>query len=113
MSEVPLCQIAPSHGRAVGNATGIPDSKETASSQDPTVDLCLGPYGGPRGVEVASERGTPVWQPLNLQMRGYVSFCKSAFHKAFTLSECILYLYRGTSLIRKHLPRRALQWAYA
>jgi hypothetical protein len=28
--------------------------------QDPTVGLCLGPYCGPRGGTVSSERGTPV-----------------------------------------------------
>ena len=27
---------------------------------DPTVGLCLGPYGGPREVSVSYERGTPV-----------------------------------------------------
>ena len=27
---------------------------------DPTVGLCLGPYGVPRGVGVSYERGTPV-----------------------------------------------------
>ena len=26
----------------------------------PTVGLCLGPYGGPREVELSYERGTPV-----------------------------------------------------
>jgi len=29
--------------------TGVPRSKETAPPQDPTVGLCLGTYGGPRG----------------------------------------------------------------
>ena len=29
--------------------TGVPRSQENASPQDPTVGLCLGPYGGPRG----------------------------------------------------------------
>ena len=28
--------------------------------QDPTVGSCLGPYGGPRGVQVSYEQGTPV-----------------------------------------------------
>jgi len=27
---------------------------------DPAVGLCLGPYGGPRGVAVSYQRGTPV-----------------------------------------------------
>ena len=31
-----------------------------ASPQDPTVGLCLVPYGGPRGVGVSYEGGTPV-----------------------------------------------------
>ena len=29
--------------------TGVPRSLEIASFQDPTVGLCLWPYGGPRG----------------------------------------------------------------
>ena len=29
------------------------------SPQDPTVDLCVWPYGGPRGVDVSYEPGTP------------------------------------------------------
>ena len=32
----------------------------TASSLDPTVGLCLGPYGGPRGGAISYKRGTPV-----------------------------------------------------
>jgi len=28
--------------------------------QDPTVGLCLGPYGSPRGWTVSYERGTPL-----------------------------------------------------
>jgi hypothetical protein len=35
-----------------GRATGVPRSYETATPQDPTVGLCLGPYGGPRGADV-------------------------------------------------------------
>jgi len=31
----------------VFGATGVPRSKETATPWDPTVGLCLGPYGGP------------------------------------------------------------------
>ena len=34
--------------------------EETATPYNHTVGLCLGPYGGPRGVEVSYERGTPV-----------------------------------------------------
>ena len=29
--------------------TGVPRSWETPSPQDPTIGLCLGPYGGPKG----------------------------------------------------------------
>ena len=29
--------------------TGVPRSEETAPHSDPTVGMCLGPYGGPRG----------------------------------------------------------------
>ena len=39
--------------------TGVPRSKETAPSQVPTVELCLGSYGGPTGGAVPYERGTP------------------------------------------------------
>ncbi|KAJ1478951.1 hypothetical protein T484DRAFT_2910247 [Baffinella frigidus] len=42
--------------------TGGPRSVESASPWDPTVGLCLGPYGGPRGGVVSHERGTPVTQ---------------------------------------------------
>jgi len=34
--------------------------KNPPPSQDPTVALCLGNYGDPRGVGVSYERGTPV-----------------------------------------------------
>jgi len=34
--------------------------KKTPPPQDPTVGLCLGPYGGPRGWAFSYERGTPV-----------------------------------------------------
>ena len=44
-------------------SAGVPRSKETASLQDHTVGLCLGPYGGPRGGAVPYERGTPVFYP--------------------------------------------------
>ena len=33
--------------------------RQYAPSQDPSVGLCLGPYGGPRGWAVSYERGTP------------------------------------------------------
>ena len=39
--------------------TKVPRSYETAPPQDPAVALCLGTYGGPRGVGVSYERGTP------------------------------------------------------
>ena len=32
------------------HSTGGPRSSETAATEDPTVGLCLGPYGGPREV---------------------------------------------------------------
>ena len=38
--------------------TGVPHSSETLP--DPTVGLYLGSCGGPRGVAVSYERGTPV-----------------------------------------------------
>ena len=33
----------------VDHPPGVPRSKETSSPQDPTVALCLRPYGGPSG----------------------------------------------------------------
>ena len=41
-------------------STRVPRSEETPPSYDPTVGLYLGSYGGPRGVGVFHERGTPV-----------------------------------------------------
>jgi len=32
--------------------TGVPGSYENAPSKEPTVGLCLGSYGGPKGVGV-------------------------------------------------------------
>ena len=48
-------------------------SYETALPQDPTVGLCLGPYGDPKGGGGSYERGTPVkekekhWSHLDLE----------------------------------------------
>ena len=39
---------------------GVPRSRETATPQDCTVGLCLGPYSDPRGVDVSYGRGAPV-----------------------------------------------------
>ena len=39
---------------------GVPRSKKTAPPWDPTVGLCLGPYGDPDEGAVSYERGTPV-----------------------------------------------------
>ena len=41
-------------------ATGVPRSSESASLEDPTVGICLGPYGGPRGGALSYQRGTYV-----------------------------------------------------
>ena len=40
---------------------GVLCSSETTPPQDPTVALCLGTYGGPRGLVVSYERGILVW----------------------------------------------------
>ena len=40
--------------------TWVPRSQETATPEDPTVGLCLGPRDGPKGVAVSYEQGTPV-----------------------------------------------------
>ena len=34
--------------------------EKTPLSRDPTVSICVGPYGGPMGSAVSYERGTPV-----------------------------------------------------
>ena len=39
------CRLSPDKGLA----TGLPRSNETVPPWDPTVGLCLGPYGGPGG----------------------------------------------------------------
>ena len=44
----------------LGSGTQVPRSQEIASTQHPTAGHCLGPYGGPKGVEVSCARGTPV-----------------------------------------------------
>ena len=38
---------------------GYPAHKKQPPPHDPTVGLCLGPYGGPGEVGVSCERGTP------------------------------------------------------
>jgi hypothetical protein len=40
--------------------TGVPRPSENATPWDPTVGVCLGPYGPPGGVALSYERGTPV-----------------------------------------------------
>ena len=47
-------------GRVPPPYRGVPRSQETASPNDPTLALCLGTYGDPRGVGVSYERGTPI-----------------------------------------------------
>ena len=37
----------------------VPRDGGPAAPEDPTVALCLGTYGDPRGVGVSYERGTP------------------------------------------------------
>ena len=39
----------PRRCRDGGATSGVPGSHETSSPQDPTVELCVGPYGGPVG----------------------------------------------------------------
>ena len=47
MSEVPLSTLNPPQ---ILNPTGVPCSEETAPPYDPTVGLCIGPYGVPRSI---------------------------------------------------------------
>ena len=47
-------------GGVLDSATGVPRSYEIPPPQDPTVALCLGTCGDPRGVGVCYEQGTPV-----------------------------------------------------
>ena len=48
--------------------TGVPRSQANANSQDPTVGLCLGTYGSPRGVAFSYERGTLYRAPRQAQI---------------------------------------------
>ena len=51
--------------------TGVPCSYETAPPYDPTVGICLGPYGGLRGGGAVSyERGTPVKGGSGVRVEG-------------------------------------------
>ena len=60
MSEVPLYS-AHSVGRCHASAyRGTSLTRNRPPPQDPTVGLCLGPYGGPGKLGVSHERGTPV-----------------------------------------------------
>ena len=55
MSEVPLQEFQALASAAAYKGTVL---IKTAPPQDPTVGLCLGPYGGPRGGAVYYDRGT-------------------------------------------------------
>ena len=46
-------------GQSGPSLQGCLAHKKTPTPLDPTVGRCLGPYGGPRGVGVSYERGTP------------------------------------------------------
>ena len=46
--------------RAFWWRTWVSRSLETAPSEDPSIGLCLGPFGGPREGGRLPERGTPV-----------------------------------------------------
>ena len=48
----------PDSARAL--STGVPRSQKTAPPSDPSVGLCPGPCGCPRGGAVSYERGAPV-----------------------------------------------------
>ena len=50
-----------SHGQFV---TGVPRLQDKAPPWDLTVELCLGPYGGPREWTFSYERGTPARLPM-------------------------------------------------
>ena len=56
--------------------TGVPRSQETPLLWDPTVGLCLGPYGAPRGLAFSYERGTPAGRmefPLPLSAKPWLA----------------------------------------
>ena len=54
-------QTAPSCPGRGNTCTGVPHSSEAAPPQEPTVGLCRGLYGSPRGGgTVSDERGNPV-----------------------------------------------------
>ena len=52
-------------GSVGAGPTGVPRSYKNALPWDPTVGLCLGPYGGPKDGDFSYERGSPVkpWGP--------------------------------------------------
>ena len=54
-----------SHPRMPCKTTGVPRSQKSALSKDPTVELCLEPYDGPRGGAVSCERGSSVFYSAN------------------------------------------------
>jgi len=67
--KVPLSPIEPTINRHGGDALeGHCSQKKTPPPKDPTVGLCLGSYGGPRGSGVSYGRGTPV-SPAETQPR--------------------------------------------
>ena len=53
-----MCHIS-RHWNSRQLTTGVPRSQKNAPTKDPTVGLCLGSYGGHRGVAVSYERGIP------------------------------------------------------
>ena len=65
--------------------TGVPHSEEIAPPSGPTVGVCLGPYGGPRGVAISYERGIHVMASMreggvvvpNRLYEGVRHYCRS------------------------------------
>ena len=47
-------------GQTTQRTHGVPHLQENAPPQDPTMSLCLGSYGDPRGWAFSFEQGAPV-----------------------------------------------------
>ena len=58
---------------------GVMRIRNRPPPQDPTIGLCPGHYGGPRGWALSYERGTPVAVPQSGRLHTPFSRCHAAF----------------------------------
>ena len=91
--------------------TGVPRSYKNVPPQDPTVALCLGPYGGPRGVgcllsvrcpcSTACVRLGSPWKPLEQTLQSKLATETPLWHR-FTQADQ-----------RSLVPRRFKLYSYS